>query len=131
VARLGEGRPGPRRGQHGLTFKPPSPWWDAEIKSATSDALTSPAWDLSGANLTWALLGGWTVARRPSIVYYRADLSGATLSGGTLRLADLAHADLRDARLPEYMPVPAGWKLDLGSGRLNRADTGSGPAEAK
>jgi hypothetical protein len=59
-----------------------------------------------------------------------ADLAGATLTDANLDGADLYRADLSGARWPENAPVPEGWKLDTGSGRLERAGTDSGPTEA-
>jgi hypothetical protein len=67
------------------------------------------------------------------------DLGGADLGGATLRSADLGGADLigadlggadlTDARWPEDVPVPGGWKLNTDSGRLDETGTGTGPAE--
>lgn len=58
------------------------------------------------------------------------DLRGADLRGASLDVADLDDADLTDVFWPEDAPVPAGWKLDTGSGRLVAAGTDSGPTEA-
>jgi hypothetical protein len=59
-----------------------------------------------------------------------ADLTGADLTGADLTGADLTGADLTSAKWPEGTPVPQGWKLDADSGRLERASTSSGQAEA-
>ena len=55
---------------------------------------------------------------------------GADLTGADLREAQLTGADLTGTRWPDDVPVPEGWKLDTGSGRLERAGTGSGLTEA-
>jgi Pentapeptide repeats (8 copies) len=68
--------------------------------------------DLSGANLTDALLGD-------------ADLTDANLT-----IALLGGANLTGAQWSLAARVPGGWRLDPGSGRLERAGTGSGPTEA-
>jgi len=84
--------------------------------------------DLEGANLTGADL---------SVVDLTgADLTSANLTQADLRSADLGHAcladaDLTGARWLENMPVPEGWKLDVGTGRLSPAGANPGPAEAK
>ena len=87
--------------------------------------------NLAGANLIIADLGGANLAG--------ADLSGARLAGANLAGADLRSENLDSAILhgailhgawwPGNAPVPPGWKLDTGSGRL-AAGTDSGPAEA-
>ena len=91
---------------------------DADLREATLDDA-----DLRGANLTAADLT-------------RAHLEDADLSGACLRDADLTRAELTDAdftgadlkgaRWPGDAPVPEGWVLDAGSGRLRRAGNGSG-----
>ena len=73
--------------------------------------------DLSGADLTGANLTG-------------ADLTGADLTGADLTGADLHGAVLTEAMWPEGAPVPEGWRLDAGSGRLLAADTSAKTAEA-
>ena len=78
--------------------------------------------NLTGADLTHANLGG-------------ADFGGANLTHANLTYAyldgaDLTYAYLGGARWPGDAPVPAGWKLDAGSGQLMPADTGSRPTEA-
>jgi hypothetical protein len=55
---------------------------------------------------------------------------GANLISADLTGADLTGADLTGARWPRDAPVPAGWKLDTSSGRLEAAGTHSGPTEA-
>jgi hypothetical protein len=81
---------------------------------------------LLGVNLHGASIGG-------------ADFTGADLAGADLTFAlgaaDLNGANFAGARLdgakwPENVPVPGGWTLDAGSGRLKLAGTESGPARA-
>ena len=73
---------------------------------------------LDGANLTGAILTG--------AILTGADLRRADLTSAMLNLTDLTGADLTGARWPEGTPVPEGWELDAGSGRLRRAGNGSG-----
>jgi hypothetical protein len=95
-----------------------------------SGANLTSAWlnraDLSGANLVKARLSASLIGANLS----RANLDFAGLAGAGLSRADLSGANLSGARWPEHTPVPAGWKLDTGSGRLERANTDSGPTEA-
>jgi hypothetical protein len=98
--------------------------------------------NLTGADLTGARLGG---AHLSGAHLGSADLTGAHL-GADLRGADLARAlsradvtradftsanltgaNLTGARWPADTPVPEGWKLDTGSGRLTPAGIASGP----
>ena len=81
---------------------------------------------LLGANLHGASIGG-------------ADFTGADLAGADLTFAlaaadrngaNFAGARLDGAKWPGNVPVPRGWKLDAGSGRLKAAGTESGPARA-
>ena len=93
--------------------------------------------NLTDADLTDARLGG---ARLGSANLTDANLTGADLTGTRLTGADLTDVILTDANLtgvrlggarwPEDTPVPEGWKLDTGSGRLERAGADSGPSEA-
>jgi uncharacterized protein YjbI with pentapeptide repeats len=78
---------------------------------------------LAGADLTGVDLHGVTLTG--------ADLTDANLTGVDLTGADLTRANLTDASWSGDKPVPEGWKRDTSSGRLDRADPGSGPAEAK
>ena len=101
----------------------------------TSADLTSA--DLAVANLTYADLTSavLTSANLPFAVLVdalliHANLREADLARANLREADLARADLTGARWPEDAPVPEGWKLDTGTGRLIAADTGAKTAEA-
>jgi hypothetical protein len=82
---------------------------------------------LRGANLTGANLTGAKLIRADLT---GAKLIGANLTGANLTGADLTGADLAGARWPRDAPVPAGWKLDTSSGRLEAAGTGSGLTEA-
>jgi hypothetical protein len=59
-----------------------------------------------------------------------AKLTRANLTGATLSRANLTGADLDGARWPDGAPVPEGWELEVGYGRLNVAGTSAGPAEA-
>ena len=72
---------------------------------------------LDGATLTTATLTG-------------ANLAGATLGGADLGGANFGGAHLNGATWPADTPVPEGWKLDIGSGRLVATGTDSGPTEA-
>jgi hypothetical protein len=92
--------------------------------------------DFTGANLSAAKLTGailfdakFATARFLHANLTDAHLSRADLTGARLDGARLDGADLTDVRWPERAPVPDGWKLDVGSGRLQREDTDSGPAE--
>jgi uncharacterized protein YjbI with pentapeptide repeats len=64
--------------------------------------------DLSGANLTHAVLNG-------------ADLVGANFSGADLTDMQVVRADLTDALWPASAAVPAGWRRNPGTGRLEPA----------
>jgi uncharacterized protein YjbI with pentapeptide repeats len=77
---------------------------------------------LSAADLTEARLmhANFTDARLEG-----ANLTGADLTSARLEGAVLADTDLTGARWPADPPVPEGWKLDTGSGRLERAGTDS------
>lgn len=88
---------------------------------------------LPGANLTGAIFIGH--ADRTGPVVYAADLAGADLrgvdlTGAVLGGADLTGAILADATWPVGYPVPEGWELNTGSGRLVEARTGSEPTGA-
>ena len=93
--------------------------------------------NLAGADLSMADLRG--------AVLRGADLSGADLRvgfspgvpvkiqraiGADLRRADFFDANLAGVMWPVDAPVPAGWKLNTGSGRLERAPADSGPTKA-
>lgn len=83
--------------------------------------------DLTGAYLTGAYLTG--------AVLVRADLGGADLGGANFTEADftganltganLTGADLTEAKWPEDVPVPEGWRRDTDSGRLEKAEIGT------
>ena len=92
------------------------------LTNATLRAATLTGAKLAGANLAAADL---TRAVLTSAVLTSANLAAADLTG-----AVLTSADLTGARWPEDAPLPEGWKLDASSGRLERAGTDSGPAEA-
>jgi hypothetical protein len=75
---------------------------------------------LTGADLTDANLGiaKLTYMNLTYVNLTRANLSGADLTGANLTGATLTGADLDGARWPEGVPVPDGWMVDGGSGRL-------------
>jgi hypothetical protein len=99
----------------------------ADLTGATLTGAYLTVTTLTGAHLTGADLTGahLTDADLTGADLRRADLTGADLTG-----ADLTGADLTRARWPLEDPVPDGWELDIASGRLNAAHTGSGPAAA-
>ena len=76
---------------------------------------------LYGADLTDVSLDGTDLT---GACLYDADLTAADLTG-----ADFSRADLVGAIWPEDAPVPEGWKLDTGTGRLRAADGGAETAE--
>jgi uncharacterized protein YjbI with pentapeptide repeats len=78
----------------------------------------------------WARAVGVVRAVLTGAVLTGAVLTGANLARANLTGAELIDADLTDARWPRKAPVPAGWKLDTSSGRLEAAGTDSGTAEA-
>jgi uncharacterized protein YjbI with pentapeptide repeats len=84
----------------------------AHLTNAELDRAHFTNANLRGADLTNTNLNG-------------ADLTGADLTGATFR-----HANLAYVKWPEGAEIPEGWKLDPGSGWLDRARTSSGPAEA-
>jgi hypothetical protein len=86
---------------------------------------------LKGANFTRAKLNHTNLrdANLKYAIFTGADLSKADLAGADLTGAKLAGAKLVGARWPADAPVPEGWKLDPGSGRLERAGADSGPTD--
>jgi hypothetical protein len=102
--------------------------------------------NLGGANLNEANLRGAFIAsadlrvadltaadlRDAALMF--TDFTSASLVAADLRRADLqganfSSANLGIARWPTDAPVPKGWKLDTGSGRLKAAGADPGPAE--
>jgi hypothetical protein len=69
-------------------------------------------------------------AHRVATKLARADLTDADLTGADLTGADLTGADLTGTKWPADTPIPEGWKLDTGTGRLAAASTDSTSAEA-
>ena len=86
--------------------------------------------NLIGADLTNANLVGAFHDPGKEVNFTGADLSGADFTDANLPRANYAGANLNGTRWPGGAPAPEGWKLDTGSGRLKRAGTDSGPAEA-
>jgi Pentapeptide repeats (8 copies) len=102
---------------------------------------------LERANLTDAILNDTNLTEA---YLYHADLTrawlvGADLSRANVTEANVASAWLRDANVtgafldganlagvtwPEGVPLPEGWRIDTGSGRLERAGTDARPMEA-
>ncbi len=90
--------------------------------------------DLRGADLTGADLTGAILIRAVlgPVELTEAELAEAELPHDArcvatkLTGADLTGADLTSAKWADGTPVPRGWELDAGSGRLERASTGSG-----
>jgi hypothetical protein len=119
---------------------------EANLAIANLDGANLTGANLDGANLDGASLYGailyGAILRNANLhaTLLRADLGSADLTGADLTRADLTEtnlggadltgADLTRARWPEGAPVPEGWKLDTGSGRLIAADTGAESAEA-
>jgi Pentapeptide repeats (8 copies) len=104
----------------------------ANLMAANLAGATLYSANLTGAELTGTHLTGARL-RRANLTRAdldRADLTGAHLGRADLTGAHLGRADLTGARWPEGTPVPDGWKLDTGSGRLERASTGSEPTGA-
>jgi hypothetical protein len=100
---------------------------DADLPLAhLTDAQLSFA-NLTEANLTDADL---THAQLVCTDLRLASLTGADLTRADLREANLTGADLTGTRWPDDAPVPEGWKLNTGTGCLDRAGTDSGLAEA-
>jgi hypothetical protein len=98
----------------------------AELVRAILTGANLEGADLVGANLARADLSGADLSvtdlTRTSLV--RADLTGANLDSADLNGAALTGAALTGAKWPESRPVPLGWELDAGSGRLRRAGGG-------
>jgi uncharacterized protein YjbI with pentapeptide repeats len=99
----------------------------AQLNRASLDAALLNDANLAGAQLNDAYLNS---AHLNDANLAGAQLSGADLSGAHLDGTILDSANLTGARWPEDAPVPEGWKLDTGSGRLTAADTGAETAEA-
>jgi len=86
--------------------------------------------DLSGADLSGAtLIGADLRADLTDANLARADLSGANLTGANLPRTNLADALLDRAKWPAGAPLPPGWKLDPGSGLVERSSAGPGLTE--
>jgi uncharacterized protein YjbI with pentapeptide repeats len=88
---------------------------DADLAGADLTRAHLAGADLTDANLTRVNLTDTIFA---AVVFYSADLTR-----GTLRRANLS-----GARWPKGAPVPEGWRLDTGSGRL-AASSDTGTAE--
>jgi Pentapeptide repeats (8 copies) len=91
----------------------------ADLTGANLDRAT-----LTGANLVNATLIGVHFSLRKlefAALLVGADLSFANLTGADLTGAIIDYADLTGARWPVNTPVPGGWRLNAGSGVLERA----------
>jgi Pentapeptide repeats (8 copies) len=91
---------------------------DARLPGAYLTGADLPGAYLTGADLTGADLGSANLTG--------ADLGSADLTGANFTRADLTRANLTGALRPPAATVPQGWQRDTDSGRLKRADTGSG-----
>ena len=108
-----------------------------DLRGADLSGADLGAANLSRANLSSVDLTGVSLSGADLIAanLSRANLSSVDLTGADLHNADvtgatLTGADLTRARWTGGWP-PAGWKLGAGgTGRLERADTGSGLTEA-
>ena len=119
---------------------------DAHLAGAHLGGATLIGAHLARAHLTGAHLDGvifvdaiLTGAHLGGAHLIRADLASADLASADLADADLTGADLTGAHLdgahldgakwPDDAGVPKGWRLNTGSGRLERAVTGSSPTK--
>jgi hypothetical protein len=93
----------------------------AQLHSANLRGAYLAGADFRGAYLTWAELAG---ANLDSANFTEADLREADLNSPLHARPNFTEADLTRARWSEYAPVPEGWELDAGSGRLRRAGGG-------
>jgi hypothetical protein len=82
----------------------------AELNGTRLNGADLSGSDLTGPSLYSAVLEG--------AVLIDANLKGANLTEAVLADAQLDGADLDGVRWPQGTPVPDGWKLDTGSGRL-------------
>ncbi len=94
----------------------------AQLTNVCLDGTILASADLTGASLYGASLEG--------AILLNACLEWANLDGATLADAQLEGAQLDGALWPRDTKVPAGWKLDTGSGRLIAAGSGAEPAGA-
>jgi uncharacterized protein YjbI with pentapeptide repeats len=127
--------------------------YGADLTNAHLEGAGLYAADLAGARLSSAHFAG---ANLDGAILPLADLAGADLNGASLVLAqldvadpflarlddsaklvserldevNLTGADLTGVKWPADTPPPDGWKPDISSGRLERAGTDSGSAEA-
>src|SRR5271166_411168 len=109
----------------------------AELSKAYLSGADLISANLVGAKLTGAHLDNAKLTRADLRLadLTEADLSGANLTSAQLddaRLTDarLARATLTQAKWPIGTPVPAHWRLDTSSGRLEWQGADSGPTEA-
>ncbi|HEU5392800.1 MAG TPA: pentapeptide repeat-containing protein [Streptosporangiaceae bacterium] len=96
---------------------------DANPISADLERATLTDANLTGANLMGANL---RAARCNGANLTGANLHAANLKATLINRAILANANLDSAEWRAHDPVPGGWRLDTDSGRLQRANTGSG-----
>lgn len=98
----------------------------ADLPGAALHSADLAGADLAATNLVLAHLtnANLTGANLASADLTGADLTGADLTGADLTAVNLTGADLEDAKWPTQAPLPEGWELDMGSGRLRRRDVG-------
>ncbi len=106
---------------------------DADLTKANLTGAILHRANLTGANLTKANLTGANLSRAFHDPGKKLNFAGADLSGVDFTDANLPHANYTGAcpdsttRWPEDASAPEGWKLDIGSGCLKRADPDSDP----
>ena len=99
---------------------------EADLTGVSLDGDKLNGASLAGANLTSASLHGAGFA---DVNFFNADLTNAQLTSADLADVNLADvfegADFSGAWWPADTPVPEGWELDTGSGRLVEAEEGN------
>jgi Pentapeptide repeats (8 copies) len=94
---------------------------EARLPGAMLDNANLTGADLTRASLDGATLRGTDFTRG---ILHRADLTNADIGG-----AVFASTDLTGAMWPKDAPVPEGWTLSPGTGRLKRPGAAPRPAE--
>jgi Pentapeptide repeats (8 copies) len=106
---------------------------DADLTKANLTRAILHRANLTGANFTKANLTGAHLSGAFHDFGKKLNFAGADLSGADFTDAKLPDANYTDARpdsttkWPEGASAPEGWKLDVGSGCLKRADPDSDP----